>query len=109
MGCIEDAERRGKLIPPETLRAIEDVFLFGARKHPDPPDGYGWRQRNQYRAERAALIRHLVAAHENGTPYDKESGLLHLAHAAARLIIMLDLELQRIEQVIQDANKEGKE
>jgi len=66
------------------VAAVVNVLTFGARKY--APDN--WKKVETTRYE-DALYRHLNAYH-NGETHDKESGELHLAHAACCLMFLLE-------------------
>lgn len=78
---------------PLAISAVSDVSGFGARKY----TWGGWRSvedgENRYGD---ALMRHII--YESHGPLDKDSGLLHAAHAAwnamARLELMLRKEME---------------
>ena len=77
------------------LMAVAEVGTFGANKYTD----YGWRfVENAQRRYTDALYRHLMAYH-SGELTDKESNLLHLAHAAWNALAVLEFELQKHEHV----------
>ena len=84
---------RFTLVPMDALWAVAQVMSFGSAK------GYadeGWRGRSiLYHAD--AALRHL-GAHLRGEDIDQESGLPALAHAAARVMMMLDLFLAQQEE-----------
>ena len=72
-------------------RAIGRVLVHGEHKHPGRGDA--WLSRPALR-DLAAALRHLSRAIEDPTSRDEESGELHLAHVAARVM----LALERIER-----------
>ena len=77
---------RFALVPMDALWAVAQVMSFGSTK------GYtdfGWQGKSILHHADAAL-RHMVA-HLRGKDIDPESGQPALAHAAARVLMMLDL------------------
>ena len=91
------------LLPPNATFLVGQVFAFGAQKH----EPWGW-SRGQFTSEdyRAALLRHSFQA--GGEQADKESGLPHLAHAAASALIALELAIMDAKlfaQKTQDTSK----
>lgn len=74
-------------LPARVLQAINRVFVHGAQKHGD----FSWRTSDR------SVMHHYNKAlgHLNKWKYeddnDLESGENHLAHAASRLIIALDI------------------
>lgn len=85
------------LIPPEVLKAVAEVFTDGAAKY--EPDG--WRECDDPNRYLDALYRHLVAW-QSGETYDLDSARHTLAHVAANAMILLGLDLARIEQIDRD-------
>jgi hypothetical protein len=88
---MKDGKPRWDLLPLLLVEKIVEVFSFGAKKYsPNTwqklPDGY-----NRYKA---AMLRHLTA-HEKGELYDKESGLLHLAHCAWNALAILYFAIEK--------------
>lgn len=80
---------RPELLPADALLAVSDVLAFGARKYGDRNWERGLKQMRLY----AAAQRHLLAW-SNGDNYDGESGLLHLAHAACCVLMLLATALR---------------
>lgn len=80
-----------QLMPWDALDQVGLVFAYGAHKHGEGayrgPDGPGL----DYCC--GAAVRHLSAC-QQGERLDSESGLSHLAHAAARALIALHVELK---------------
>jgi len=96
---------RFALLPMNALWEVARVLTFG------PSKGYsdfGWREKDIcYHAD--AALRHLVA-HLRGEVLDLESGLPALAHAAARVLMMLALSLDpqgTDRQLSRDSTKES--
>lgn len=77
---------RMELIPAEALVPIAEVFGYGARKY----EPFQWRRGPgmDYLRLYGAVQRHLTAWHA-GEDKDPESGLGHLGHAAADLLMLL--------------------
>lgn len=85
LGIKHDAGKaRYDLIPPQSLRAVVDVFTFGARKY----DAHNWMKGINYSRLLAAIHRHLSAI-EMGEDIDKESKLPHAAHITASLFMLM--------------------
>jgi len=72
------------------LTAVVDVGTYGADKYSD--NGWAHVQNGQARYT-DAMYRHLLAE-ASGERLDKETGLLHAAHAAWNAIARLDLMLR---------------
>lgn len=79
-----DEKIRPSLIPPEAIRALAEVFTYGARKYAD----HNWRRGTKWSVYYDALQRHLLAW-SDGNEQDKESRLHHLDHALACLAILV--------------------
>jgi len=75
------------LIPSEAIRALGEVFTYGANKY----DDRNWEKGISGDRLYAALQRHLLAWHEGETK-DKESGLSSLAHALCNLAMLVTFE-----------------
>jgi hypothetical protein len=72
------------LVPPALMPAVALVMEYGTRK-------YGlndWRDGGDYTDYISAALRHIFAFNE-GRDLDEESGIHHLAHAAANLGMLL--------------------
>lgn len=78
---------RPSLVPPEIVTAIAKVREYGCRKYSDPDN---WKRVEPQRYWEAYL-RHTLAAWEDYTSVDPESGLLHIEHAATNLAFLLAL------------------
>lgn len=79
---------RTDLLPPDSLLAVGRVLAHGAVKHGER----GW-ERRRIMPEYGAALRHLFSW-AAGEPNDPESGESHLAHAAARVLIALSMQLR---------------
>lgn len=88
---FDDGKPRVDLIPPHALLSIGDVFAYGATKYGD----FNWRAGMPWLKLYASTLRHLLewAA---GRDTDKESGLPHLAHAVANILMLMDYALSRL-------------
>ena len=76
------------LVPPALMKATAEALATGAEKY-----GRGnWRMGHPVKATTyiGACMRHMDAWRD-GEDFDPESGLCHLAHAAATLAILLDV------------------
>lgn len=79
---------RYDLVPFRGLDDVVRVLTYGATKY--GPDNW----RNVERAEErypAAALRH-ISAYMQGEPYDRETGISHLAHAICSLLFVLTLD-----------------
>lgn len=77
---------------PHALEQVSRVLTFGAAKY--APNSWQTVPQGEERYL-AALLRHL-AAHGKVEPYDSETGLSHLAHAACNALFILELEARRM-------------
>ena len=75
---------RYDLIPPDALRQVAKAFTTGAVKYGD----HNWTKGLGWDRVYAAAMRH-IEAHRLGEAADPDSGLPHLAHAVASLLILL--------------------
>lgn len=76
----DQGKLRLELVPFELVEAAAQAMGFGAAKYGD----YNWQKGLVVSRVFAALLRHLYAWWK-GQDLDEESGLSHLAHAAACL------------------------
>lgn len=76
------------LLPPGPLADIARVLQFGATKHGGP---WSWTVGRNWTDDHDAAQRHM-SAWLIGDRFDPESGLPHLAHASARLLILGEME-----------------
>ena len=76
-------------VPPATLRALEAILQSGAAKYGEPAP-LAWPNQVQPAVawHLGAALRHLGRAGITGKEVDCETGLPHLLHAAARLILL---------------------
>lgn len=77
---------RTDLIPPQALLEVGLVLAHGAEKH-DEAGQRGWTVR-LFGQDYGALLRHALAWW-GGEDLDPHSGCSHLAHVAARALILL--------------------
>lgn len=73
----DDGKLRMDLVPQGALFELAKVYTYGAKKYGDN----NWRKGLKWGRVLAAIMRHL-GKWAMGEERDKESGLLHLAHAA---------------------------
>lgn len=76
---------RMDLLPPRALLAVGSVMAYGATTY----GAHNWRLGLTWGRLCAAALRHTMAW-LSGEQEDSESGLPHLAHAAASLLILLE-------------------
>jgi hypothetical protein len=74
---------------PWTIRLVIAVLTKGAAKHGD----FGYKHRSSVNDELDAAMRH-ITAHLGNEHIDSDSGEMHLAHAAARILIALAIYFQ---------------
>ncbi|MGL5567497.1 MAG: dATP/dGTP diphosphohydrolase domain-containing protein [Plesiomonas sp.] len=83
---------RYDLVPPSAVKALADVFTYGARKYKP----HNWQEVDEPNRYVAALYRHLEA-YRMGETHDQESGLHHLAHAMTNCAILLHFDFKPTE------------
>lgn len=83
-------KQRWDLLPMEPIGAIVEVLTWAVAKHGDS----SWKERASTEENYAALMRHLAAWRIDRESKDHESGFLHLAHAASRILFQLWFELK---------------
>lgn len=76
------------LLPTEALLEVARVFNFGAAKY----GADNWRGGFESRRLTSAALRHILADN-SGEDIDNESGRLHLAHAVATLLFLIEQRL----------------
>jgi hypothetical protein len=76
------------LLPFEALAAIAEVRAFGVAKYGDK---WSWMVQVDAEDFQAAAMRHLFKAGVDIEAADDESGLYHLAHAAASALMALQI------------------
>ena len=84
-GGVKFDEEKTKLhlVRPEFIMELGGVLTYGANKYGD----YNWMEGLDYSRSIAAYKRHLNAF-EQKEDFDDETGLSHLAHAAANLMFL---------------------
>lgn len=83
---FDGGKPRMDLIPHDALFDIASVFTFGAVKY----DSWNWCKGMRWGRCLAACIRHIYQF-LGGDDNDKESGLPHLAHAGACIMMALSM------------------
>lgn len=84
----DTSKNRVELVPVRPLEEIALAFTYGAIKY----DADNYRRGTAWRRYVGAALRHLLAW-ARGEDTDPETGLSHLAHAAACLMILRELQL----------------
>lgn len=83
---FDEHKPRWDLLPVYPIEEAVKVFTFGAKKYGDN----NWRKiENPHDRYYAALMRHIIPWRK-GEIIDPESGLPHLAHAIANLVILME-------------------
>lgn len=73
-------------VPPQIVKEIARVREYGNAKYADPEN---WRS-VELEKFHDALLRHILAAWNDPSAVDPESGLPHLSHAACNLAFILE-------------------
>lgn len=91
----------------ELVKDVAEVLTFGAAKYPKPPMDDGWRQTpNGFYRYQDAAYRHLSKFLVEGERNDPESGVHHLAHAIADILIVHSLaETDEKAKLLEEQNK----
>lgn len=85
----DDGKRRYTLLPWKAIDELAAVLEHGARKYGDE----NWRQVPDARRRYIdAALRHIVAYHAAGEREDRDSKRHHLAHAAASLLFLVEMD-----------------
>ncbi len=84
-------KNRLDLLPFAALEEVGLAFTYGATKYSDN----NYRKGMKWGRILGALLRH-TTAWARGENKDPESGLRHLAHAGACVLMLLDAELHQI-------------
>jgi hypothetical protein len=71
------------MLPPRTIRLLADIFTACAKGRP-----HWWIEQTSQIDDLSAALRH-INAHQQGKWYSEE-GYWHLAHAACRLIMVVE-------------------
>jgi len=98
----DEGKPRMDLLPPDALFAIAEVLTHGAEKYSDR----NWEKGMRWGKAFAPIFRHLFKFWL-GRDRDKESGLLHLAHAAYSVIFLLTYQLRGIGTDDRNKQKDG--
>lgn len=77
---------RPELLPSKATEEVMKVFTFGAEKYGD----FNWRKGLEFSRLWGAAQRHQMSFWQ-GEDIDKESGLPHVAHAIANLMMLLEM------------------
>jgi Domain of unknown function (DUF5664) len=88
---LDAGKPRIELIAPEFITTLSEVLTFGAQKYGDR----NWEKGMTWGRCFGAMMRH-AWAWWRGEDRDPESGLPHLAHAAACLMFLLAFEQRKI-------------
>lgn len=88
---LDAGKPRIELIAPEFITALSEVLTFGAQKYGER----NWEKGMTWGRCFGAMMRH-AWAWWRGEDRDPESGLPHLAHAAACLMFLLAFEQRKI-------------
>ena len=89
-------------LPPEGMRAVARVQAYGHRKY---KDFNNYRKGMEVSRNCSCAMRHIMA-YMDGEDFDRESGESHLAHAACRMMFILQNIHDQVE--IDDRYKKGK-
>lgn len=81
----QEGKTRFDLLPVDVLRGVADVMALGAKKNGRVE--WDWLHGKAWSAYYGAALRHVLAFGE-GRDDDDDSGLLHLDHAIASLMIL---------------------
>lgn len=87
----DDNKLMWDLLPYDAVEKIVEIMTYGAKKY--APNNWQKVKANRYYA---AMMRHIVAELK-GEDNDKESGLLHLAHAATNILFLLWKKINEVE------------
>jgi len=77
---------RPELLPFKATEEVMKVFSFGAEKYGD----FNWRKGLEFSRLWGAAQRHQMAFWQ-GQDLDEESGLPHIAHAIANLMMLMEM------------------
>ena len=77
---------RPELLPFKAAEKVMEVFTFGAEKYGD----FNWRKGLEFSRLWGAAQRHQMAFWQ-GQDLDEESGLPHIAHAIANLMMLMEM------------------
>ena len=82
----DDSKPQYTLVPTGIIKAVEKIRAYGNEKYHDPNN---WKQVESQRFWDAA-VRHIVAAWDDYTAIDPESGLPHIYHAMCNLAFLAE-------------------
>ena len=82
----DDGKPQYTLVPTGIIKAVEKIRAYGNEKYHDPNN---WKQVESQRFWDAA-VRHIVAAWDDYTAIDDESGLPHIYHAMCNLAFLAE-------------------
>ncbi len=82
---------RMELLPEEALVEVSKVFTFGSKKYGD----FNYMKGMEWLRLVGAVRRHM-SSFVRREDEDPESGLLHLAHAAAGILMLLEYQKRNI-------------
>lgn len=82
----DQGKLRWDLMPLREMEQVVEVFTYGAQKYGDR----NWEKGIALDRLYAAAMRHITAK-QKGIEVDEESGLDHLAHATANLLMWMHL------------------
>lgn len=85
----DSGKPRMDLLPPRALLAVGSVMAYGATTY----GAHNWRLGLAWGRLCAAALRHTMAW-ISGEEHDPESGIPHLAHAAASLLMLLESSME---------------
>lgn len=90
-GRLDYGKPRPDLLPVDALLAVSAVMATGVEKH----GARTWEAGRPWGGEYGAILRHLWAWW-GGQENDPDTGLPHLAHAAARVLMLLAMTKRRV-------------
>lgn len=88
------------LLPREAVEQVALVMARGAEKY----SAENWREVRPGARYLDAALRHIFA-HSSGETVDRETRLLHLAHAASCLLILIGLHREGVSTTWRDEEK----
>ena len=89
-GKIEKTKPRPGLIPPHAILEVSKVLAHGAEKYSD----HGWRSDPLWFSKNLDALGRHVLRWVLGEEFDEGSGCHPLAHAATRLLFLLERDLE---------------
>ncbi|MBR6738806.1 MAG: hypothetical protein IKL99_03965 [Oscillospiraceae bacterium] len=84
----DDGKLEIDLVPPQIIRDIAEVRMYGTKKYGDPNN---WRDGIEPRRYANALLRHTLAFMEDIHSVDEESGIPHYKHMACNLAFLCQM------------------